>query len=80
MLISDKEAKVVARDLNGKVKDLTRITPTTAIAKYTEGYVNISFKKTDDGDIRWEQVTNTDTVEYDWNVHSDYKINLTVKY
>lgn len=79
-LVTAKEAKVVARDLNGKVKDLTRITPTTAIAKYTEGYVNISFKKTDDGDIRWEQVTNTDIVEYDWNVHSDYKINLTVKY
>lgn len=79
-LVTAKEAKVVARDYNGRVKNLTRIIPATAIAQYTEGYVNISFKKTDDGEIRWEQVDNTDEIIYDWNVYANYNINLTVKY
>lgn len=79
-LITAKEARVTARDYNGRVKNFTRITPTTAIAKYTEGYVNISFRKTDDGEVRWEQVENTDVIEYDWNVYANYDINLTVKY
>ena len=79
-LVTAKEAKVVARDYNGRVKNLTRITPATAIAQYTEGYVNISFKKTDDGEIRWEQVDNTDEIIYGWNVYANYNINLTVKY
>lgn len=79
-LVTAKEAKVVARDYNGRVKNLTRITPTTAIAQYTEGYVNISFKKTDDGEIRWEQVNNVDEIIYDWNVYANFDINVTVKY
>ena len=79
-LVTAKSADKVYRDYNGKVRQLTRITPTTAIAKYTEGYVNISFKKTDDGDIRWEQVTNMDSIDYNWDTFANYNVNLTVKY
>ena len=79
-IVTAKSADKVYRDYNGKVRQFTRIVPTSAIAKYTEGYVNISFKKTDDGDIRWEQVMNMDTIDYDWDTFANYSINLTVKY
>ena len=79
-LVTAVYADAPARDVNGRVRNLTRIVPATAIARYSQGYVDISFTKTDDGEIRWEQVTNTDTINYDWNVYSNYNINLTVKY
>ena len=79
-LVTAANADVRPRDFNGKIRNFTRIVPTTAIPKYTEGYVNISFKKTDDGDIRWEQVTDVDSIKYDWDTFANYDVNLTVKY
>ena len=68
------------RNYNGRVKKLTRIVPSSPIPKYTEGYVNISFKKTDDGDIRWEQVNNMDNIDYNWDTFANFNVNLNVKY
>ena len=79
-LVSAIDAQALYRDYNGRVRHVTRIIPATAIAKYTQGHVNISFKKTDDGSVRWEQVTDVDKINYDWNVYANYDINLTVKY
>ena len=68
------------RNYNGRVKKLTRIVPSSPIPKYTEGYVNISFKKTDDGDIRWEQVNSMDNIDYNWDTFANFNVNLNVKY
>ena len=79
-LVTAKFADTPRRNVNGRVTYLTRIVPTTTTNKYTSGYVDISFTKTDDGEIRWEQVASTDEIEYGWNVYANYNVNLTVKY
>lgn len=70
----------VRYNVSGAVRTVTRITPTVPVADYLEGAVNISFATTDDGDIRWEQVDSTEEITYDWNVYTNYDINLTIKY
>ena len=68
------------RNVNGRVTQLTRIVPTTAINRYTAGYVDISFTKTDDGDIRWEQLNDIEKRIYNWNTFTNFDINLTIRY
>ena len=74
-------ADVQSRNVRGNVKLLTRIKTTKEPSPYAEGsVVNISFDRTNDGDICWEQMETTDSIEYGWNTYANYDINLTIKY
>ena len=59
---------------------MTRITPTVPVKDYVSGGITASFSQTDDGQVRWVQVENPEQLSYDWNVYTNFDINLTIKY
>ena len=67
-------------NVHGAIKTLTRITPTVPVKDYVSGGITASFSQTDDGQVRWVQVENPEQLSYDWNVYTNFDINLTIKY
>ena len=61
-------------------KYLTCIETTTPVGYYMEGsIVNFAYNTVLDGKILWEEVTDLEKVEYDWNVFPKIDINLDVR-
>ena len=61
-------------------KYLTCIETTTPIGYYMEGStVNFAYNTVLDGKILWEEITDLEKVEYDWNVFPKIEVNLDVR-
>lgn len=59
---------------------LTCIETTTPIGYYMEGStVNFAYNTVLDGKILWEEVTDLENVEYDWNVFPQIELNIDVR-
>lgn len=66
--------------INKVIKDITRILPTVPVSNYEQGDITISFTSTNDGDIRWVEQEDVETIDYDWNVFNEFALNLNIKY
>ena len=66
--------------VGGIIKELVRLGLSVPVKKYVSGTITISYAQTDDGEIRWTQVDNDLEMTFDWNVYTNFDINLDLKY
>ena len=80
LLVTVTDVATRRYSVGGIIKELVRLGLSVPVKKYVSGTITISYAQTDDGEIRWTQVDNDLEMTFDWNVYTNFDINLDLKY